>query len=94
MKLTLPGSGNTNFEQFNKLIIDLPAPYNVILMDAYQTDRSVLVLAKMSWSTWACLSMVFEFHPIGVAIGPSLLGTALAPASIKPSQENLPLRSK
>jgi hypothetical protein len=75
-KLTLGGQGAGTVREFEQLILTLPAEYKVVLVDAYKTTDSVLILARMSWSTWARLSRVIDIKPIEDIIGNSLVSTS------------------
>jgi len=46
------------------MILGLPSQSQVKLVDAFKTDRVILILARMLWSTWAQFSTLIQLnHP-------------------------------
>ncbi|KAJ6172189.1 hypothetical protein N7470_001256 [Penicillium chermesinum] len=72
VSLTLSGQHKEATKEFQRIIQNLPGHLGVTLVDAYETDASALVLARMSLEVWARLSHHLDLDYIGVIIGPSL----------------------
>ncbi|KAJ5098845.1 hypothetical protein N7532_005846 [Penicillium argentinense] len=92
VKLILTGPEENAITEFLKMINELPEPFKIKLIDAFKTDRSVLVLARMTWQTWASLSTALVIPPIGVAIGESLIRQP-AP-EMRHRDENIPFSAR
>ncbi|KAJ5232533.1 hypothetical protein N7468_005489 [Penicillium chermesinum] len=73
VSLTLSGQHKEATKEFQRIIQNLPGHLGVTLVDAYETDASALVLARMSLEVWARLSHHLDLDYIGVIIGPSLV---------------------
>lgn len=96
VKLTLTGAEADNLQDFQNFVLGLPAPFRVF--DAYKTDKSVLLLLRMTWQTWARLASNLDMKPIGVIIGESLIHKPIydSPSAYDVSQvdENLSFRAR
>lgn len=90
VRLTLAGPESQNTAEFQKFVLGLPSPFHIRLVDAFKTDKSVLILARMRWQTWARISTVVDLDPIGVVTGDSLLREAAS--EVRRVGENMPIR--
>jgi len=90
VSLTIDGRHKDATKGFCDAIQKLPGHLKVTLVDAYETDASALVLARMSLEVWATLSHHFDFDFVGVIIGPSLVHGVDTVQPMHKARENIP----
>jgi hypothetical protein len=90
VSLTLDGRHKDATKEFCDTIQKLPGHLKITIVDAYETDASALVLARMSLEVWARFSHHFDFDFVGVIIGPSLIHGVDTVQPMNKTRENIP----
>jgi hypothetical protein len=73
VKLTVDGQSHEALREMHEAIRVLPAEFKVSIVEAFQTDRSALILLRMTWEAWARIDAAVPLDIVGTVIGPSLL---------------------
>ncbi|KAJ5152749.1 uncharacterized protein N7482_009227 [Penicillium canariense] len=90
VSLTLDGRHKDATKEFTDAIQKLPGRLKITLVDAYETDASALILARMSLEVWATFSHHVDFDFVGIIIGPSLVHGVDTLQPVNKTGENIP----